>query len=56
MLAQLESYLGHEATAAGKAAVKMVSHSRQRSRCSLYTVAPSGAWPTTLTMDRGGES
>lgn len=40
--AQLESYLGSAATAAGKGAVKMASHSRQRSRCSLYTVAPSG--------------
>ncbi len=35
MLAQLESYLGSEGTAAGKEAVKTVSHSRQRSRCSL---------------------
>ena len=56
MLAQLGSYLGSEATDSGKEAVKTVSHSRQRSRCSLYTVAPRGACPITLTMDRGGES
>ena len=34
MLAQLESYLGSCATAAGSGAVKIASHSRQRSRCS----------------------
>ena len=56
MLAQLASYLGQEATPAGSGAVKMASHSRQRSRCSRYTVAPSGAWPMTLTRVRGGES
>ena len=34
MLAQLESYLGSCATAAGSGAVKTASHSRQRSRCT----------------------
>jgi hypothetical protein len=56
MLAQLGSYLGRAATVAGKAAVKIASHSRQRRRCSRYSVAASGAWPTTLMTVRGGES
>ena len=55
MLAQLASYLGSAATAAGNGAVK-TSHNRQRSRFTRYTVDPSGAWSATLTMEWGGQA
>ena len=55
MLAQLGSYLGPRA-ATGTGAVKSASQTRQRRRCIRYTVAASGAWPTTLTMTLGGDA
>ena len=55
MLAAVASYFAAP-TPSGAAAVNTFPHRLQRSFCSSYTVACTGAWPTMRTRTPGGEN